>query len=159
MKPPNITIIFILGLVSFSACTKSLVIENVNYAQYVESVLIPDETGFIEDYRNNIRFSIEPIVEEEFGENSEEYIQEVRLIRNRDGFYFITADGFKNVYVFEPKKGVLKLKETIKIDEGGLVSPIFNWRAPYVELLTVNKEIHVYLSEKGEIEPINEEGK
>ena len=39
-----------------TSCNKSLVIENVNYAQNIESVLVPDEEGIVIDIRNNISF-------------------------------------------------------------------------------------------------------
>ena len=66
---------------------KSLVIENVNYAQNVESVLVPNEEGVVTDIRNNISFSIIPLIHKEFGNKSSISINEIRLIRNQKGFH------------------------------------------------------------------------
>ena len=88
MKLSKVTLLFSILLVSVSACNKALVLEDVNYAQYVESVLIPNEEGFVTDYRNNISFSINTLLLEEFGENPDNEINEIRLIRNQQGFYF-----------------------------------------------------------------------
>ena len=158
MKSSKATLFFFVGLFSITACNKAFIIEDVNYAQYVESVLIPDENGIISDYRNSLSFSVASISDLEFGEDHNETISEIRLIRNRNGYYFLTADQFKNVYVFEPKKGELKLKETIEISELGLQSPVFNWRDPYVEIIANNREETHYLNEKGIIVEENEEG-
>ena len=38
-----------LSLLWISSCNKSLVIENVNYAQNVESVLVPNEERVVTD--------------------------------------------------------------------------------------------------------------
>jgi len=149
MKLSKATYAIIVGLLSFSACNNALVIEDVNYAQFVESVLIPDEHGVVTDYRNSLSFSIQPIAVQEFGEDTSEEISQIRLIRNQDGFYFITADQFKHVYVFEPKTGELKLKETIAISENVMESPVFNWRDPYVEIIANYRDETHYLNEKG----------
>lgn len=149
MKSKRWTLIVGTGLLVFAGCNNALVIEDVNYAQYVESVLIPDEYGVVTDVRNSISFSITPLIEEESSETFEPDVKQIRLIRNANGYYFITADQFKHVYVFEPKSSELKLKRAIVLSEEGLKSPVFNWREPYVEVLTSNRGEHHYLDEKG----------
>ncbi len=158
MKLSKVTLLFSILLVCVTACNKTLVIEDVNYAQYVESVLIPNEDGIVTDYRNNISFSINSLLSEEHGENTNSNVNEIRLIRNQQGFYFITADQFKHVYVFEPKRGELKLKETIEISIDGLESPIFNWRDPYIEIIANNREETHFLNEKGIVSENEQEG-
>lgn len=140
-----------------TSCNKSLVIENVNYAQNVESVLVPDEEGIVIDIRNNISFSILPLIHREFGNKSSISINEIRLIRNQKGFYFITAHHFKNVYVFEPIENELKLKKTIAISDNEIHKPIFNWRNPYIEILSLENGNSLFLTEKGIISTIQEE--
>ena len=139
------------------SCNNALIIEDVNYAQHVESVVAPNEEGIVSDQRNNIRFSVLPLLNEEFGADSSQSVEFVRILRNADGFYFITANGFKNVYVFEPKSGELKLKKSIQISESGLEQPALNWRAPYIQIVAYNKETPLYITEQGVIK--NQESK
>ncbi|MEQ9266052.1 MAG: hypothetical protein RLN81_12560 [Balneolaceae bacterium] len=139
-------------LISFGflqACNKSFVVKNVNYAQHIESVLTPDSNGVVEDVRYGLSYSILPFQFEEFQDSSKVMISEVRMMRNSDGFYFITADRFKNVYVMKPQKGELKLEKKILVSESGLASPVFNWRKPVVQLIDkVSAETYL-LNEKG----------
>ncbi len=158
MRTQKAIMLYVLGLFSITACNKAIVIEDVNYAQYVESVLEPNEEGIITDYRNSISFSINTVKQEEFSDSSEYSIDEIRLIRNHHGYYFLTANQFKNVYVLEPKRGKLKIVEAIVVSEDGIKNPVFNWRSPYVELISENAEGQHLLTEKGVIKAINEEG-
>ena len=140
--------LFVLVVLFLHACNKSLVIKNVNYAQLIESVLIPDSEGKISDIRYGISFSILPLQFEEFKDSSSVKITEIRMIRNNLGYYFITADSFKNVYVMAPNNGLLKLEKKILVNENGLFSPVFNWRFSAVELIE-NTDNVILLNEKG----------
>jgi len=138
----------VIGVLFIQACTKSLVIKNVDYAQKIESVLTPDSDGNISDIRYGISFSILPFQFEEFKDSSSVQISEIRMIRNNLGYYFITAESFKNVYVMAPNKGELKLEKKIQVNENGLYSPVFNLRVSVVELIENSKNI-ILLNEKG----------
>ena len=113
------TFIFAVVLLFTSAC-KTFEVKNVNYAQQVESVLVPTESGEVTDSRYGISFNILPFQYKELQDSSSVQISEVRLIRNHNGFYFITANGFNNVYVMEPIKGglnlITKLRKSLRID-------------------------------------------
>ena len=133
MAKPTITtlimsVVFLFGAV---ACGPSLVIQNVDFAQPIESVLSPESNNEVHDQRYAIKFNISGILEEE-GSSS---VDEVRLIRNRAGYYFVTAAGFQNVYVFETDESELKLKTKIEITSNGLGQPAFNQRDSYIELV------------------------
>lgn len=146
----KITLAFVvLGVLFLQACNKSLVVKNVNYAQQIESVLIPDSDGTVTDVRHGISYSILPFQYEEFQDSSTVQLTEVRMIRNNQGYYFITADKFKHVYVMAPKKGELKLENKILVDEAGLYLPAFNWREPVVQLIDNSTEVVILLNEKG----------
>jgi hypothetical protein len=67
----------------------------------------------------------------------------VRVIRDREGFYYITAPKFKNVYVFKPGEGELKLHRSIEIGEMTMPDPKFNQRDTYIELLNDTKTIRL----------------
>jgi hypothetical protein len=59
----------------------------------------------------------------------------IRLIRDSEGYYYLTSKGFRHVYVFAPAEASLKLKTKVLITEKGMEAPAFNQRAPYVQLL------------------------
>jgi len=118
-------------MISVAACGPSLVISNVDYAQPIESVISPDADNVVNDERYAISFSVAPILEEEEVDSADE----IRLIRNSRGYYFITAAGFTNVYVFEPAENELKLKRKISITEDGLGQPALNQRGEYIEVV------------------------
>ncbi|MBO6524397.1 MAG: hypothetical protein JJ971_11260 [Balneolaceae bacterium] len=144
------TLAFVLLTTFFlQACTKSLVVKNVNYAQQIESVLIPDADGNVTDVRHGLSYSILPFQYEEFNDSTTVKVSEVRMIRNHQGYYFITADKFKHVYVMAPKRGELKLERKILVDEEGLLSPAFNWREPVVQLIDNTNNVVILLNEKG----------
>ena len=121
-------------LLSVSACGSSLILENVDYSQPIESVLVPDSDQIIHDQRYAVKFSIAPLLAEE---NLTE-IDEIRMIRNRKGYYFLTASGFNNVYVLSPGESILELVEKLFITENGLSQPAFNQRDSYIELIDRN---------------------
>lgn len=145
----NLLAFIVFSMLFLQACNKSLVVKNVNYAQQIESVLIPDAEGIVTDVRHSISYSILPFQYEEFQDSSDVLLTEVRMIRNNEGYYFITADKFKHVYVMAPKKGELKLKKKILVDEDGIFAPAFNWRAPLVQLIDNSNEAIILLNEKG----------
>lgn len=132
-----------------TACKSSFVVENVDYTQRIESVLSPDDDGMIHDIRHGISFNVLPFQFQEFHDSSSVYIEEVRLIRNSRGYYFITADNFNHVYVMEPEAGKLKLKKKIKVAEDGLRSPAFNMRDSVVELVEMETEYVLTLNADG----------
>lgn len=120
--------VLLIGTVS---CGPSLVIQNVDYSQPLESVLSPDSENMVHDQRYGIKFSVLPILEAE----GRESVNEVRLIRNTTGYYFLTANGFQNVYVFAPGEGELQLENTIEFLDDPLDEPAFNRRNGYIELV------------------------
>jgi hypothetical protein len=133
MAKPTITTLSLCVALLFgaAACGPSLVIQNVDYAQPLESVLSPDTENQVHDQRYAIKFNISGILEEE-GISS---VDEIRLIRSRAGYYFVTASGFNNVYVFETDESELKLENKIEITANGLGQPAFNQRNSHIELV------------------------
>ena len=144
------TPLLLIVLVCISvACNRALVVQNVNYSQSLESVLTPDETGTVTDVRYGLSFNILPLQFEEHQDTSSTNIDKVRLIRNKEGFYFITAQGFKHVYVMEPKANALKLKKKVLVSEQGLLAPAFNQRPAYIQLLDTATSQVYNLNQKG----------
>lgn len=123
--------VMITTMLAFTACGSSLVIQNVDYSQPLESVLVPNSEGEVHDQRYAIKFNINQILEDQ-GMQS---VEEIRLIRNNAGFYFVTAAGFSSVYVFEPGESELKLSKEITFTDGQISEPAFNQRNTHIELI------------------------
>lgn len=126
----------VLFAVSFllPACA-SLTIENVEFGWPVESVLTVSERNTVEEKRYGISFSVAPVAGEEFQDSTALAGKSVRLLRSSEGFYYLTAAGFKHVYVFAPGPRELRLKNSIEVSTAGLKEPALNQRPPYVELV------------------------
>lgn len=152
MAKSAITILLsVFLLAGATACGPSLVLQDVNYTQPLESVLTPNAENQVHDQRYAIQFNISPVLEEE-GVSS---VDEIRLIRNRAGYYFVTASGFNHVYVFEPAESELKLKNTIELSEEGenvLGQPAFNQRTEHIELIDRESGTTFNLDHNGLIE-------
>ncbi len=139
----------VLAAFVFTSACKTFKVENVNYAQQVESVLVPTYDGTVTDARYAISFNILPFQYQEMKDSSSVKVEKVRLIRNQRGYYFITANGFSNVYVMEPIDSGLRLKERIAVSETGLEAPAFNLRHPYIQLIDTKTSKIISLNEKG----------
>lgn len=147
MAKPKLTTLLLCVALLFgaAACGPSLVLQDVDYSQPIESVLTPDENSEVHDQRYAVKFSISPVLEEE-GISS---VDEIRLIRNSAGFYFLTAAGFNNVYVFEPVEGELALATEIEIPGDGLSQPAFNQRDGHIELVDMETGDSYNLDQNG----------
>lgn len=132
-------------MISVAACGPSLVIQNVDYSQPIESVITPDADNTVHDQRYAISFSVAPLLADE-GVSS---VNEVRLIRNNKGYYFVTAEGFSNVYVLQAAEGELTLKTKIQLTGNGLGQPAFNQRGDHIEVVD---------RASGQTYQVNEEG-
>jgi hypothetical protein len=51
----------------------------------------------------------------------------------------MTANDFKNVYVFSVQKNAFSLQSKILVKETGLVNPAFNQRSSFIELIDDGK--------------------
>jgi len=158
MKLSKLTpLIFLISVSLIGTACNKFVIEGVNYSQEVESVLEPDENGNVEDVRHDLTFNINPLLKEEFGEGEQLNIEEIRLIRNAEGFYFITAKNFRHVYVMKPGHSNLKLENKIRVSDDRLISPAFNYRDGIVQLVNTGTN-DVYALRVDGIEELNQEG-
>ncbi len=130
-------------LIPFLFACSSLTLKPANFAWPVETVLKADENGFIEDKRYSISFNVNQIYFSEFGDSTNVESKEVRILRNTNGYYFVTGEKFKNVYVFEAGNGSLSLTNKIIVTEEGLQNPAMNQRPPYVELIDGDKSYNL----------------
>lgn len=116
------------------ACS-SLILEQVDYAWPVESVLTVQENNTVFEGRHALTFNVAPLAEQEFHNPNALKGKEIRLLRNTEGYYFITAAQFKHVYVMSPQAGQLALHNRLEVSQQGLRKPALNQRSPYVEVL------------------------
>ena len=132
MKRTNILSFLLLGL--FAACS-ALTLQPANFAWPIESVLPVDENGMVTDDRYSFSFDTRGLFYEELNDSSGFKGEEIRILRDANGFYFITVNKFKNVYVFKISDGTFVMDNKIFISEFGVENPSLNQRVPYVELI------------------------
>jgi len=135
-------ILSILLLELFAACS-SLTLQPANFAWPVESVLPVDENGLVSDDRYSFSFDTKGLFIEEFNDSLAYKEKELRILRDVNGFYFITSNNFKNVYVFKVNYGAMVLDNKIFISDFGVEKPAFNQRVPNVELIDGDKSIYL----------------
>jgi len=124
----------------FAACS-SLVLKPVDFAWPVESVLHVNDEGFVKEDRHTLFFNAKVLFLEETGDSTAYLDKDLRIIRDTEGYYFVTSQNFKNVYVFIGIDGELNLDNKIEIsEEEGMSNPAFNQRLPYVELVDNGKK-------------------
>lgn len=128
----------LMTMIVFTGCKQSMVISKVDYSQSIESVLTPNEEGMVEDVQRGLKFSIMPLQYAESQDTSSVMTKEVRYIRGKEGYYYITAPNYRNVYVMAPENSKLKLVEKLKVDENGISQPAFNQRTSYIQLLNLS---------------------
>jgi hypothetical protein len=128
-------IISSLLLFIITAACSVLTLQPANFSWPLESVLPVDDNGKVTEDRYSIEINTIGLFFEEFQDSLSYKGKEIRMIRDNQGFYFLTASNFKNVYVFKVDEGKLELEEKIFISEFGLQTPAFNQRDPYIELV------------------------
>jgi hypothetical protein len=139
-----------VSLAVLAGCS-SLTLKPGDFAWPVESALKVDAAGMVQDSRYSFSVNVKGLLFEETKDSVNVAGVVVRVIRNADGYFFMTGKKFKNVYVFAQAEGSLKLAHTILITENGLADPAFNQRTPYVQLLN-EQHTPVLLTKDGIVE-------
>ena len=127
------------ALLIYSGCS-TLTLQSTNFSWPIESVLAVKDDGSVTDQRYSIKFYTQPLFYEELGDSVAFVNKEIRLIRDKEGYYYITANEFKNVYVFQGEDGELILDNKISVSETGIVRPAFNQRDTHIELIDANNK-------------------
>ncbi len=135
--------ILISLLAVFCSCS-SLLLEPADFAWPVESVIKVNNQGDINIDRYSTKVNVKNLFTAETGDSTAYQNKELRVIRDSQGLYFMTAENFKNVYVFNVDDGALKLANKIEItDSTGLSNPAFNQRPPFVSLSYGTKKVNL----------------
>jgi len=124
-----------------------LTIEPVDYSWGIESVLSVAGDGAVKGPPKTLSFNAGELYLMELGGVPQQGKRIVRVIRSRQGYYFVTAPSFKHVYVFSPGVERLTLMRKILVDADGMKHPAFNQRDPYIQLIN-GKQVSM-LTEKG----------
>ena len=122
-------------LLMVSACT-TLTLSPANFAWPIETVLTTGSGGDVTEERYSFSFNASSLIKAEMGETASVEGITLRVIRDYEGYYFMIAEDFMYVYVFESKDGAFMQVNKIFISKEGINSPAFNQRTPYVELLS-----------------------
>jgi len=133
--------------VAITAACSTLKLEQADFAWPVESVIAVDENGKVSDDRYSMSFDTKSLFFEETEDSSAYEGKKIRILRDINGYYFITAEMFKNIYVFQMDNGSMVLLNKIFISEFGIKDPALNQRAPYIELIDGGKSL--YLTNNG----------
>lgn len=136
----HIKLFLVLSFITLLAGCSTLKLEPAQFAWPLESVLKIDKDGFVKEDRYALNFNTKALFFEETQDSLSYSGKTIRIIRNNEGYYFMTAVDFKNVYVFSIDKNAFSLKTKILIIETtGLLNPAFNQRSPFIELLSDGK--------------------
>ncbi len=138
--------IILLTAAVLAGCS-SLRLAPADFSWPVESVISVDDNGMAKEDRYALSFNAKPLYFEETGDSLAYLDRDLRVIRDTLGYYYITGNKFKNVYVFTMGDGAFNLYNEIQISETGITDPVFNQRPPYIELIEGNKQF--YLSSNG----------
>ena len=130
-------------LLAIAAACSVLKLQPADFAWPVESVIAVDENGKVSDDRYSISFDTKGLFFEETEDSSAYVGKKIRMLRDINGYYFITAEMFKNIYVFQMDNGSMVLLNKIFISEFGIKDPALNQRAPYIELIDAGKNLYL----------------
>jgi len=136
-----------LFLILITAACSVLTLQPANFSWPLESVLPVNDNGKVTEDRYSIEVNTVGLFFEEFQDSLSYKGKEIRMIRDNQGFYFLTSTNFKNVYVFKADEGKLVQENKIFISEFGLKTPAFNQRDPYIELIDGTNKMN--LTHKG----------
>lgn len=127
-------VIWLLAVSTLSGCA-SVTLKPVDFSWSFESVLTADSEGYVRAEPKTIAFNAGELFRAEMKDPGAAAGAVVRIIRDYDGYYFVTAPGFRSVYVFDGAKGKLTLRKKVLIAEQGMEKPFFNRRERGIELV------------------------
>jgi len=144
------------ALLMYAGCV-ALTLSPSDFSWPIESELTADKNGMVNEDRYHLRFNVKPLLFEELQDSLKVSGKTFRVIRDQEGYYFISGPQFKNVYVFEHSAAGLSQVAKIKVSQQGLVNPAFNKRPPHIQLLS-GREKPLYLNRYGIQTPAEQGG-
>jgi len=149
----SLSIVVCMVAMLLTGCTP-LLLTPADFSWPIEVALKPDAKGTVQESRYKVSFNVKALLFDELQDSVSVTKHTLHLLRDQAGYYFMTAKGFKHVYVFGQGDGALRLEKKILISEKGLEAPAFNQKVPFVHLINENNEhgVPVVLSKDGIIE-------
>jgi len=133
-------------LLATSGCA-TVTIKPVDFSWSYESVLTADSAGVVSGEPKTISFDAGVLFRAETTPEGTAAGKTVRIIRDKEGYYFVTSPGFKHVYIFCSSRAKLTLTKKVLIAEEGMEQPFFNRRDGGIEL-GANGQVYL-LTRKG----------
>lgn len=136
-----------VALLMLSGCKSTFELKSVDYSMLLETAVAPDASGFVSDRGYGLKFNVRPIQFLETGDSTT-VNPEFRIIRDTDGYYYMTSAGFKNVYIMKPTENAMKLHKKVEVAPNGLERPAFNQRNPMIQLID-GDDLSIMLNKDG----------
>jgi hypothetical protein len=115
----------------------SLQLQPADFSWAAEEIVDVSAKGMVDAKRYSTAFNVTALLAKEFAADSmaAKNTKEVRLIRDKAGFYYLTGKKFKNVYVLAQSDGALAVSNTLTISaEKAMDDPKFDQKDAYIEL-------------------------
>ncbi len=135
MKKVLVSIGFLVSIM-LVGCS-SLQLQPADFSWAAEEIIEVGSKGMVDAKRYSVAFTVTPLLAKEFATDTmaAKNTNEVRLIRDKAGFYYLTAKKFKNVYVLVQSEGALAVNNTLVISaEKQMDDPKFDQKDSYIEL-------------------------
>jgi hypothetical protein len=125
---------FLIVFAMFISSCSSFKIENVTYGWSAEYIASPDDNGNFTVPKHSMVLNLTKVFQEEKITDPPSKFN-IHIIRDDEGYYFITSDKFIFVWVFESREKSLKLYDKLNLlDNKPLNDPKFNEQKPNVKL-------------------------
>ncbi|MFA5834188.1 MAG: hypothetical protein WDA22_12005 [Bacteroidota bacterium] len=131
-----LVLISIIASLTIIGCS-SLQLQPADFAWAAEEIVEVGAKGMVDAKRYSVAFNVTALLAKEFATDSAaaKDTKEIRLIRDKAGFYYLTGKKFKNVYVLAQGDGALSVSNTLVISvEKTMDDPKFDQKDTYVEL-------------------------
>ena len=132
----------------------SLQLQPADFSWAAEEIVEVSAKGMVDAKRYSVAFNITALLKQEFAADSmaAKGTKEIRLIRDKAGFYYLTGKKFKNVYVLAQSDGALSVSSTLTISaEKAMDDPKFDQKDAYIELWNGKEKYRVT---KGGAQPL-----
>lgn len=146
MKKVYIPLVLLITL-GFVGCSAPS-LTPIDFSWPVEVELAADENGMVSSDRYSFSYSVKNLYFIEKGDSLGFKDAKIRMIQGSTGHYYVTAEGFKNVYILKLGDSALELTKTVPLSENPITSPFFNNRIPFIEL-NYNSGTVIKLSKEG----------
>ena len=142
----KVVLVWFLAILVLPGCA-TVTLKPVDFSWSFESVLTADSAGYVKAEPRTIAFDAGEMFRAKTKGQVAAAGNVVRIIRDYEGYYFITSPGFRHVYIFNGARSALSLEKKVLMAEQGMEKPFFNRREKGIELVA-NGQVYL-LNRKG----------